>query len=102
MEKSLSNLFNADMCPHCAEVLHNGECPNCYYEKRRNPRETQEAVAQTYRQGLLAKATLEGSKEAHDGGVGWNPQGVFCGECSRATCRGCVNEAKAALEEKNE
>lgn len=29
---------------------------------------------------------------SHDGGVGWNPQGVYCGECCRATCSGCVNQ----------
>lgn len=28
----------------------------------------------------------------HDEGLGWNPQGVFCGECSNMTCKGCVNE----------
>lgn len=28
----------------------------------------------------------------HGGGVGWNPQGIFCGECSSSTCKGCVNE----------
>lgn len=29
----------------------------------------------------------------HDSGCGWNPLGVWCGECCRATCRGCVNES---------
>jgi hypothetical protein len=28
----------------------------------------------------------------HDGIVGWNPQGVYCGECNCLTCKGCVNE----------
>jgi hypothetical protein len=28
----------------------------------------------------------------HDDGIGWNPQGVFCGECVRTSCKGCVNE----------
>jgi hypothetical protein len=28
----------------------------------------------------------------HDEGLGWNPQGVFCGECSNMTCVGCVNK----------
>jgi len=28
----------------------------------------------------------------HGGGVGWNPQGIFCGECSRSTCKECINE----------
>lgn len=28
----------------------------------------------------------------HEGGCGWNPNGVFCGECSNSTCKGCVNE----------
>jgi hypothetical protein len=30
----------------------------------------------------------------HEGGCGWNPQGVWCGECSSITCKGCVNEFK--------
>ncbi len=25
----------------------------------------------------------------HGGGVGWNPNGVFCGECGSVTCAGC-------------
>ena len=25
----------------------------------------------------------------HDKGLGWNPNGVFCGECSNTTCVGC-------------
>ena len=25
----------------------------------------------------------------HDEGLGWNPNGVFCGECSNMTCNGC-------------
>ena len=28
----------------------------------------------------------------HEEGLGWNPNGVFCGECSESTCRGCPNE----------
>lgn len=28
----------------------------------------------------------------HEGGVGWNPKGFWCGECSSITCKGCVNE----------
>jgi uncharacterized ferredoxin-like protein len=28
----------------------------------------------------------------HSNGVGWNPSGVWCGECSFRTCKGCVNE----------
>lgn len=28
----------------------------------------------------------------HDEGIGCNPNGVFCGECSKITCKGCVNE----------
>lgn len=27
----------------------------------------------------------------HDEGLGWNPNGVFCGECSAITCKGCPN-----------
>ena len=25
----------------------------------------------------------------HDGGIGWNPNSVHCGECTRKTCSGC-------------
>ena len=25
----------------------------------------------------------------HDNGIGWNPNSVYCGECSRKTCKGC-------------
>jgi hypothetical protein len=28
----------------------------------------------------------------HEAGLGWNPNDVFCGECSNITCKGCVNE----------
>lgn len=28
----------------------------------------------------------------HEGGCGWNPQGVFCGECSSLTCKDCINQ----------
>lgn len=27
----------------------------------------------------------------HDEGIGWNPQGVYCGECGRSTCIACIN-----------
>lgn len=27
----------------------------------------------------------------HEGGCGWNPYGIFCGECARASCVGCFN-----------
>jgi hypothetical protein len=25
----------------------------------------------------------------HDEGLGWNPQGVFCGECGKISCKDC-------------
>jgi len=28
----------------------------------------------------------------HEEGLGWNPQGVFCGECSNRDCSGCKFE----------
>lgn len=28
----------------------------------------------------------------HDSGIGWNPNGVWCGECARGSCKGCPNE----------
>ena len=27
----------------------------------------------------------------HDSGMGWNPNGNWCGECSKSTCRECPN-----------
>ena len=27
----------------------------------------------------------------HDSGMGWNPNGNWCGECSKSTCRRCPN-----------
>ena len=49
------------------------------------------------------KAALEDKEDGptghHEGGVGYNPLGVFCGECNLADCRGCVNENKTSLED---
>jgi hypothetical protein len=28
----------------------------------------------------------------HEEGIGWNPQGVWCGECGNITCEGCPHE----------
>ena len=28
----------------------------------------------------------------HDEGLGWKPNGDFCGECSNTTCKSCINE----------
>lgn len=36
----------------------------------------------------------------HDSGIGWNPQGVWCGECTRANGRDCPNFNKTKEEEK--
>ena len=30
----------------------------------------------------------------HGGGFGWNPQGVFCGECAFESCKVCWVEKK--------
>ena len=27
----------------------------------------------------------------HDSGMGWNPNGNWCGECSTSNCRECPN-----------
>jgi len=27
----------------------------------------------------------------HDEGLGWNPKGNFCGECSKVTCENCIS-----------
>ena len=27
----------------------------------------------------------------HDSAIGWNPNSVYCGECTALTCRGCDN-----------
>lgn len=36
--------------------------------------------------------TIDEVGGVHEEGLGWNPNGVFCGECSNSTCKGCVNE----------
>lgn len=28
----------------------------------------------------------------HSDGMGWNPQSVFCGECTHTTCEGCKSQ----------
>lgn len=28
----------------------------------------------------------------HSEGIGWNPNGIWCGECVKSTCKGCKNE----------
>lgn len=28
----------------------------------------------------------------HDCAIGWNPKGVWCGECTRVSCRDCEGE----------
>lgn len=33
----------------------------------------------------------------HDEGLGWNPQGAFCGECGSLTCKGCINQFEEPL-----
>jgi hypothetical protein len=35
----------------------------------------------------------------HDCGIGWNPQGVWCGECSKASCKDCVNRFNKKVDE---
>lgn len=30
----------------------------------------------------------------HEAGKGWNPNGVYCGECSKASCRQCPARAR--------
>lgn len=41
----------------------------------------------------LGKEICYGNKDAsggvHDSGIGWNPNGVFCGECSASDCSSC-------------
>lgn len=34
----------------------------------------------------------------HDSGIGWNPNGVWCGECTKVSCRDCSSRD---LEENN-
>lgn len=33
----------------------------------------------------------------HDSGIGWNPLGVWCGECLKSSCKGCINEYKTKM-----
>jgi hypothetical protein len=35
----------------------------------------------------------------HDCGIGWNPQGVWCGECTKASGKDCPNYNKTKEEE---
>ena len=35
----------------------------------------------------------------HSEGLGWNPQGVFCGECGTMNCNGCPNQFKRQLKQ---
>ena len=28
----------------------------------------------------------------HSEGLGWNPQGIFCGECGNITCKKCPSK----------
>ena len=28
----------------------------------------------------------------HDNGIGWNPNGVWCGECTRLSCADCPSK----------
>ena len=35
----------------------------------------------------------------HDEGTGWNPYGVWCGECGNLTCVGCPSASKGKNEE---
>lgn len=38
----------------------------------------------------------------HDCGVAWNPNGVWCGECSKASCKGCIHEFATKEEKVND
>ena len=38
----------------------------------------------------------------HDSGIGWNPNGIWCGECNSFSCEGCVNEYCLPLDEEDE
>lgn len=35
------------------------------------------------------KSFMDAIGGVHDEGLGWNPNGVFCGECSNSTCEKC-------------
>lgn len=37
----------------------------------------------------------------HYHGIGVNPNGVYCGECGRLTCKGCMHAAVKELQEDN-
>ena len=34
------------------------------------------------------------SEGCHEDGLGWAPDGTFCGECSNVTCKGCSQADK--------
>lgn len=37
----------------------------------------------------IEKVIIDEIGGTHDEGVGWNPNGVFCGECSNTNCVDC-------------
>ena len=41
---------------------------------------------------IIKELLKETDTGTHEDGLGWNGNGVFCGECSAKTCRGCPNE----------
>ena len=41
---------------------------------------------------------MEFKEGIHEEGVGYSPNGEFCGECSSSTCKGCVIAEKEAKE----
>lgn len=38
----------------------------------------------------------------HEDGMGWNPFGHWCGECTNGDCHGCPNEFVGFVREENE
>lgn len=67
------------ICSHCGKAfsLSSNYCPNCGAEM-----EISNSDDDCYTDEVGGH---------HDCGIGWNPNGYWCGECPKLSCEGCVN-----------
>lgn len=81
IDSSFCNKCSQNMCMMCGNQW-NG-VPSGYMDRNLDDFILEEYIDESFKDEVGG---------VHDCGTGWNPQGVFCGECSRETCKGCVNE----------